>query len=138
MHIGGLTSGVGQTVRAAEKPVSEAGVASVAPQVGSNAGHQAPSQRPSYIHVPSQESAFAARGAAEAALGLNRSAGAINKDVENAHQTAWSALKNERFRHALEQLTDVRTSDAMMLMRRVDGAGTDIQSARALYAENSE
>ena len=140
MHIGSLTSGAGQTVRAAEKVVSLAGAAPAASQVesqvASNAGRQA--QRPSHVHVPSKGSAFAARGAAEATLGFAKSARTIDKDVENAHQTAWSALKNERFRHVLEQLSDVSTSDAMMLMRRVDGAGTDFQSARALYAENSE
>lgn len=135
MHIGSLTSGAGQTIRAGDKLVSDAGAANAALQSGS-AGLPQPSQRPSYVHVPSTESAFAARGAAEAAFGSSRSA--ATSDVDNAHQTAWSALKNERFRHALEQLSDVRTADAMMLMRRVEGAGTDFQSARALYAEHSQ
>ncbi|WP_378950400.1 hypothetical protein [Mesorhizobium sp. ANAO-SY3R2] len=133
MHIGSLASGTGQTVRAVEAVVSPA-----ASQVGSNVGPQGPSQRPSHIHVPSKESAFAARGASGATLGFANSSRTVDKDVENAHQTAWSALKNERFRHVLEQLSDVGTSDAMMLMRRVDGGGTDFQSARAIYAENSE
>lgn len=138
MHIGSLTTGVGQTVRAAGRGASQDGAVSAVQQVGSNAGLEASYQRPSYTHVPSNESAFAARGAAEAALGIARSTRTIDRDVENAHQTAWSALKNERFRHVLEQLSNVGTSDAMMLMRRIDGAGTDFQSVRALYAENSE
>lgn len=133
MHIGSLTSATGQTVRAVEAAGSPG-----ASQIRTNVGQQGPSQRPSHIHVPSKKSAFAARGAAEATLGIARSSGTIDEDVENAHQTAWSALKNERFRHVLEQLSDVGTSDAMMLMRRVDGGGTDFQSARAIYAENSE
>lgn len=58
-------------------------------------------------------------------------------DVDDAHRTAWSALNNERFRLALEKLGDVRTSDAVMMMRPVEGAGTDIRSALARYEENS-
>jgi len=58
-------------------------------------------------------------------------------DVDDAHRTAWSALNNERFRLAMEKLGDVRTSDAVMMMRPVEGAGTDIRSALARYEENS-
>jgi hypothetical protein len=58
-------------------------------------------------------------------------------DVDDAHRTAWSALNNERFRLAMEKLGDVRTSDAVMMMRPVEGAGTDIKSALARYEENS-
>jgi len=58
-------------------------------------------------------------------------------EVDDAHRTAWSALNNERFRLAMEKLGDVRTSDAVMLMRPVEGAGTDIKSALARYEENS-
>lgn len=58
-------------------------------------------------------------------------------DVDDAHRTAWSALNNERFRLAMEKLGDARTSDAVMMMRPVEGAGTDIKSALARYEENS-
>lgn len=58
-------------------------------------------------------------------------------DVEDAHRAAWSALNNERFRLAMENLADVRSSDAVMMMRPVEGAGTDVRSALARYEENS-
>ncbi|MBT1156025.1 hypothetical protein J1C56_10515 [Aminobacter anthyllidis] len=85
----------------------------------------------SHIYVPAKPIQQAAQ---VAALGPSRSR---ISDIEDAHRTAWSALNNERFRLAMEKLGDVRTSDAVMMMRPVEGGGTDIKSALARYEENS-
>ncbi len=85
----------------------------------------------SHIYVPAKPIQQASQ---VAALGPSRSR---MSDIDDAHRTAWSALNNERFRLAMEKLGDVRTSDAVMMMRPVEGAGTDIKSALARYEENS-
>ncbi len=58
-------------------------------------------------------------------------------DVAEARHTAISALNNDRFCLMLEQISDPRTSGALMTMRG-DGAGTDFKSAQSSYSENSE
>ncbi|MDR7220244.1 hypothetical protein [Aminobacter aminovorans] len=85
----------------------------------------------SHIYVPAKPVQQAQHITAQ---GSSRSR---TSDVDDAHRTAWSALNNERFRLAMEKLGDVRTSDAVMMMRPVEGAGTDIRSALARYEENS-
>ena len=62
----------------------------------------------------------------------------ISQDVATARNTALSALNNERFRVALEQLSDPRSSGAILDMRRDNGASTDFRSVQSSYAENSE
>jgi hypothetical protein len=59
-------------------------------------------------------------------------------NVDTARQVALSALHNERFSAALAKLSDPRSSDAMMLMRRSDGPSTDHASVLSSYADNSE
>jgi hypothetical protein len=51
---------------------------------------------------------------------------------------ALSALHNERFSAALEKLSDPRSSDALILMGRDDGANADHKSVMSAYADNSE
>lgn len=60
----------------------------------------------------------------------------LSRDVETARKTALSALTNERFRVALEKLSDPRASETVALMRN-DGPSTDLGSAQARYADNS-
>jgi len=60
----------------------------------------------------------------------------ISRDVETARKTALSALTNERFRAALEKLSDPRASETIALMRN-DGPSADFGSAQARYADNS-
>ncbi|PLP60728.1 hypothetical protein CYK37_05395 [Mesorhizobium loti] len=60
----------------------------------------------------------------------------LGQDVETARKTALSALTNERFRAALEKLSDPRASETIALMRN-DGPSTDFGSAQARYADNS-
>ncbi len=60
----------------------------------------------------------------------------ISRDVETARKTALSALTNERFRAALEKLSDPRASETIALMRN-GGPSTDLASAQARYADNS-
>lgn len=60
----------------------------------------------------------------------------ISRDVETARKTALSALTNERFRAALEKLSDPRASETVALMRN-GGPSTDLASAQARYADNS-
>lgn len=55
--------------------------------------------------------------------------------METARKTALSALTNERFRAALEKLSDPRASETIALMRN-DGPSTDLGSAQARYADN--
>ncbi len=56
--------------------------------------------------------------------------------METARKTALSALTNERFRAALEKLSDPRASETIALMRN-DGPSADFGSAQARYADNS-
>lgn len=85
----------------------------------------------SHIYVPAKPVQQATQVASQEPMRAHLS------DVEDAHRAAWSALNNERFRLAMENLADVRTSDAVMMMRPVEGAGTDVRSALARYEENS-
>ncbi|MBN9252175.1 MAG: hypothetical protein J0I86_16625 [Mesorhizobium sp.] len=62
----------------------------------------------------------------------------IMNDVDTARRVALSALHNERFSAALEKLSDPRSSDALMLMGRDDGANADHKSVMSAYADNSE
>lgn len=65
-----------------------------------------------------------------------RSTSSLGRDVETARKTALSALTNERFRVALEQLSDPRASEKIALMRN-DGPSADIATAQARYADNN-
>lgn len=141
MQVGSLASGLNQIVRTSERPVpSEAGapVQTKPQQIDGVDAAQVPVTRSSYVHVQSRPAQFFASAASDVTSGAIRPVRTVDKDVENAHQTAWSALKNERFRQVLEHLSDVRTSDALMMIQPAEGSGTDINSARARYAENSE
>lgn len=60
----------------------------------------------------------------------------LKEDVDTARDTAMSALNNARFGKMLEWISDPRSSEAMMLMRRVEGAGTDYGTAAACYEES--
>lgn len=62
----------------------------------------------------------------------------IMNDVDAARRVALSALHNERFSAALEKLSDPRSSDALILMGRDDGANADHKSVMSAYADNSE
>ncbi|MGF7005029.1 hypothetical protein [Aminobacter sp. BE110] len=64
-------------------------------------------------------------------------AGGGTSALDDAHRTALSALRNQRFGLVMERLAGVRISDALAAMRPVEGAGTDIRSALARYDENS-
>ena len=61
----------------------------------------------------------------------------IGHDVAAARDTALSALHNDRFRIMLEQISDPRSSGALMTMGG-QGAGTDFDTALSRYAENSK
>ncbi|MEO5322573.1 hypothetical protein PV773_04540 [Mesorhizobium sp. CC13] len=74
---------------------------------------------------------------AATATRAERSAGSSTSALDDAHRTALSALRNERFGLVMERLADVRISDALAVMRPVEGAGTDTRSALARYDENS-
>lgn len=74
--------------------------------------------------------------AAQAAEVTRPSQVTLSHTVETARKTALSALTNERFRAALEQLSDPRASETIALMRK-DGPSTDFGSAQARYADNS-
>lgn len=67
---------------------------------------------------------------------IRTSQATLSRDVETARKTALSALTNERFRAALEKLSDPRASETVALMRN-DGPSTDLGSAQARYADNS-
>ena len=58
-------------------------------------------------------------------------------DVATARSTALSALHNERFRAALDQLFSPAASDGMMQMRGDGGASADHASVVSSYADNS-
>lgn len=53
-----------------------------------------------------------------------------------ARSTALSALTNERFRAALEMLSDPGSSDAVMQMRGDGGSSADDRSVFSSYADN--
>lgn len=74
--------------------------------------------------------------ATQAAERTRASQATISRDVETARKTALSALTNERFRAALEKLSDPRASETVALMRN-DGPLIDLGSAQARYADNS-
>lgn len=138
MLIGSLGAGLSQYSRSNDRLVpSSQGEAQPKPlQTSVEDATQVPVARSSYVHVQTRPAQFfAISSASDAGADAPRT---IDKDVEDAHRTAWSALNNERFRHALEQLSDVGTSDAVMMLQRAEGSGTDFRSARAIYAENSE
>lgn len=125
MQIGGLTSAAVSVVRSSEKPLASTGAETAA-------GQQAEPQRNSHVYVPVRPALFAN----SAPVAANTSTPAISA-LDDAHRTAWSALNNDRFRLAMEKLADVATSDALMMMRPVEGTGTDVRSALARYEENS-
>lgn len=139
MLIGSLGGGHSQVVRLNDRlvPSAEGGVQPKPQQTSvAAATQQEPITRSSYVHVqtkPSQFFAISSVSDAEAS-----GARKVDKDVENAHRTALSAFNNERFSHALELLSDVGASDAVMMLQRAEGSGMDFRSARAIYAENSE
>lgn len=138
MLIGSLGAGLSQYSRPNDRLVpSSRGEAQPKPlQTSVEGATQVPAARSSYVHVQTRPAQFfAISSVSDAGAAAPRT---IDKDVEDAHRTAWSALNNERFRHALEQLSDVGTSDAVMMLQRAEGSGTDFRSARAIYAENSE
>ncbi len=85
------------------------------------------------VSVRAAPSPFAVAGAM-ATEGASRPA---LSGLDDAHRTALSALRNDRFREVLERLTDVRSSNALTVMRPAEGAGTDVRSALARYQENS-
>ncbi|WP_245273520.1 hypothetical protein [Mesorhizobium sp. WSM3224] len=62
----------------------------------------------------------------------------IRNDVDAARNTALSALNNDRFRSMLEQISDPRSSGALMTMSAEGSAGTDLNTALSSYAENSK
>ena len=68
--------------------------------------------------------------------GTSQSTSSMSRDVETARKTALSALTNERFRAALEQLSDPRASEKIALMRS-DGPSADLGTAQARYADNN-
>lgn len=134
MLVGRAISGAIANVRAADPLATPArpeaanrnsgGAADVTAQVAIPAAN-------SHIYVPAKPVQQATQVASEDPSRARMS------DVDDAHRTAWSALNNERFRLAVEKLGDVRTSDAVMMMRPVEGAGTDVRSVLARYEENS-
>lgn len=134
MLVGRAMSGAVSNVRAADslatstRPEAANRNSDAAADASAQAAYPASS---SHVYVPAkpvqQATQVASQGPSRARL----------SDVDDAHRAAWSALNNERFRFAMENLSDVRTSDAVMMMRPVDGAGTDVRSALARYEENS-
>jgi len=79
------------------------------------------------VAEPAQSSAL--HGTVEAAR--------IRHDVAAARDVARSALTNERFRQALEQLASPALSDALTFMRNDGGGSTDLRSAENRYRESS-
>lgn len=138
MLIGGLGSGLSQVVRPNDRlvPPSQGEVQSKPQQAPAADATQVPVARSSYVHVQTRPAQFFAISSVSDAGAI--APRTIDRDVEDAHRTALSALNNERFSQALEQLSDVATSDALMMLRPAEGSGTDFGSARAIYAENSE
>lgn len=61
----------------------------------------------------------------------------LKEDVDTARDIAMSALNNARFGKMLEWISDPRSSEAIMLMRRMEGAGADYGTAAARYEENA-
>ncbi|MGX8013405.1 hypothetical protein ACVDG8_032750 [Mesorhizobium sp. ORM8.1] len=60
----------------------------------------------------------------------------IRNDVDAARNTALSALNNDRFHSMLEQISDPRSSGALVTMSADNGA--DLNTALSRYAENSK
>lgn len=130
MRLAGLTSGLNSDVRTTARPADDGQQVSAAPQ---------PSGRSSYVYVAPKPVQQLANGVPERHSNIEISARTMKNDVADAHRTALSALKNERFRLALEQISDVRSSEAIMMMRGTsEGASVDFRSARSLYEENNE
>ncbi|ODT08413.1 MAG: hypothetical protein ABS58_02680 [Mesorhizobium sp. SCN 65-20] len=84
-----------------------------------------------YVHVPTTPVAIIGVKAAEASDRPSLSG------LDDAHRTALSALRNDRFREALDRLADMRIPDALSAVRPAQSAGTDTRSAIARYQENS-
>ena len=84
-----------------------------------------------YVHVPTTPVAIIGVKAAEASPRPSLSG------LDDAHRTALSALRNDRFREALDRLADMRIPDAPAAAHPAQSAGTDLRSAIALYRENS-
>jgi hypothetical protein len=60
-------------------------------------------------------------------------------DVDAAHSTALSALKNDRFRLMLAKISEPAAGGALMTMKREgDIAGADFNSVVSSYTENGE
>jgi len=60
-------------------------------------------------------------------------------DVEAAHSTALSALRNERFGLMLAKISEPAAGGALMTMKRESGtADADFNSVASSYAENGE
>ena len=126
MQVGGVMSGAVSNVRTADPLAMPA-----RPEAANDAAQVAQAAANSHIYVPARPIQQAEQGAVRGPSPSRMSA------IDDAHRTAWSALNNERFRLAMEKLADVRTSDAVMMMRPVEGSGTDVRSALARYEENS-
>lgn len=130
MRLAGLTSGLNSDVRTTARPADDGLQVSAAPQ---------PSGRSSYVYVAPKPVQQSASGVPQWQSGIETPVRTMKNDVADAHRTALSALKNERFRLALEQISDVRASEAIMMMRGAsEGASVDFRSARSLYEENNE
>lgn len=121
MLVGGLTTGAISNLRTAD-PVAVA----ARPEAAGDA------RVASHVYVPARPIQQAAPSLVETAPRASRMS-----DIDDAHRTAWSALNNDRFRLAMEKLADVATADAVMMLRPVEGSGTDIRSALTRYEENS-
>lgn len=131
MRLAGLTPGLNPDVRTTAR---SAGSADNEPQVVPQ-----PSGRSSYVYVAPKPVEQSTKDVPERSSNIEMPARTMKNDVADAHRTALSALKNERFRLALEQISDVRSSGAIMMMRGTsEGASVDFRSARSLYEENSE
>lgn len=120
MLVGGLTTGAVSNLRTAD-PLAVA----ARPEAAGDA------RVASHVYVPARPIQQVVPSIVESAPRSRMS------DIDDAHRTAWSALNNDRFRLAMEKLADVATSDAVMMLRPVEGSGTDIRSALARYEENS-
>ena len=62
----------------------------------------------------------------------------IRNDVDAARNTALSALNNDRFRSMLEQISDPRSSGALMAMGTDNQNVVDFNTALSRYADNSK
>ena len=133
MRLVGLTSGLNSDIRTTARSAGSADDGSQVSPVPQ------PSGRSSYVYVSPKPVQQSASGVPERQSSTEMPVRTMKNDVADAHRTALSALKNERFRLALEQISDVRSSEAIMMMRGApEGASVDFRSARSLYEENNE